>query len=255
VRFRYPLMIRDLVFTSIKGLLGSSSQVTEPIALGSFSSSIDFPKQSAEPTLFSGFHSSASSNVMPPRSLFEPPAPEFLPSLGFACFQIGDSFIVSRSEGCIIITDQSAAHERMIYEALKGTKQLASKVLENSIKVAVFDPIHFLENQALLEDFGLFVEAKGSNVIVKSIPLILFDCCIETLVKDLKSSFLEDLRASEAVRKVWSCHYASKKRLNLEEMNVVLRQLESTPNSDQNIHGRPCYIKLSKAQVEKWFEG
>lgn len=255
VRFRYPLMIRDLVFSSIKGLLGSSHQVAEPIALGSFSSSAEFSKSRA-PAAFGVFPSTSAKLS---RNLFEPPQQLLEPkdSLGSACFQIGDSFIVSRAEECIIIVDQSAAHERMIYESLKGKKYLESRSLNDFIEVAVSDPHNFSQNQALLESFGLCTAVKGSSVIVKSTPLILFNCCIQALISDLENSFLEtdDLTAPERIRKVWSCHYAMRKNLSLDEMNLVLRQLESTPNSDQYIHGKPCYVKLSKAQVEKWFEG
>lgn len=258
VRFRYPLMIRDLVYSSIKGLLCSSShlEVERPLVLSNFSlDGNDVPSSPAK-RLFE------SPPAAPPVILV--PEGQVSYPLGIACFQIGDSFILSRTEDSIIITDQHAAHERIVYESLKGEKPVESQILIDPVSVELLSDSaleSFLEYQDLLRSFGLYIEPASSRVIVKAIPLMLAGVCIERLITDLASGFLEAtgalaMEVAERVRKVWSCHHSirAKRKLNLEEMNLLLRQIESTPNSGQCIHGRPSYIKLSKAQMERWFE-
>ena len=122
---------------------------------------------------------------------------------------------------------------------------------------------YFKENQTLLKQFGLYIELIKENVVlVHSIPLLLLGSDISVLIRDLEDDFLASKETQslqdkiEYICKTWACHNSirANKVLNVDEMNQMLRLIESTSNAGQCNHGRPTYVKFTNTQIAKWFE-
>jgi DNA mismatch repair protein MutL len=188
--------------------------------------------------------------------------------LGAARAQVHDTFIIAETETSLVIVDQHAAHERLVYERLKEafangglSRQmlLIPEVVELDAKAA-----DRLAGAAVeLERLGLVVEAFGpSAVIVREMPALLGQRNIQGLLRDLADELAEgegSLVVSERLDHVLStmaCHGSVRagRRLNAEEMNALLRDMEETPFSGQCNHGRPTYVELKLADIEKLFQ-
>ena len=188
--------------------------------------------------------------------------------LGAARAQVHDTFIIAETETSLVIVDQHAAHERLVYERLKKafangglSRQmlLIPEVVELDAKAA-----DRLAGAAVeLERLGLVVEAFGpSAVIVREVPALLGQGNIQGLLRDLADELAEgegSLVVSERLDHVLStmaCHGSVRagRRLNAEEMNALLRDMEETPFSGQCNHGRPTYVELKLADIEKLFQ-
>lgn len=188
--------------------------------------------------------------------------------LGAARAQVHDTFIIAETETSLVIVDQHAAHERLVYERLKKafangglSRQmlLIPEVVELDAKAA-----DRLAGAAVeLERLGLVVEAFGpSAIIVREVPALLGQGNIQGLLRDLADELAEgegSLVVSERLDHVLStmaCHGSVRagRRLNAEEMNALLRDMEETPFSGQCNHGRPTYVELKLADIEKLFQ-
>ena len=189
--------------------------------------------------------------------------------LGAARAQLHENYIISQTEDGIIITDQHAAHERLVYERFKT--QLAGQGIEKQgllapviIKLedeAAYEAL--LENAPALGDLGLEIESFGLQAIaVQSVPAILSDRIDPTqLIKDLADEIAQHANANTLEEKInhllstMACHGSirSGRRMKPEEMNALLREMEQTPLAGQCNHGRPTYVQLSLADIEKLF--
>ncbi len=187
--------------------------------------------------------------------------------LGVAKAQIHETYIVAQSENGLVIVDQHAAHERIVYEKMK------SKISESFLQrqaLLVPEVIDLKESQIEslekrfdeLSDFGLIIEKFGVNaVLVRETPAILGVLDIKKMILDLVDeieSLGEAVSLKEKIEEVCatiSCHGSirSGRKLNLDEMNELLRQMESTPHSGQCNHGRPTYVEMKKNDIEKLF--
>ncbi len=187
--------------------------------------------------------------------------------LGAAVAQIHGTYIIAQTENGIIMVDQHAAHERLVYERFK--KQIADRTAERQpllipdvIELPKVDVSVLLEYADELDFFGLEIEAFGPTAIaVRATPAILGQMNCDTLLKDL----VEDLRSLkkgvslqtriEETLSTMACHGSIRagRKLSINEMNAILRQMEETPNSAQCNHGRPTYVELSRFEIEKLF--
>jgi len=189
--------------------------------------------------------------------------------LGSAIAQFHENYIVTQTDNGIVIVDQHAAHERLVYERMKSA-QAASGIARQILLVPEIvsmtqDQVSMIaEYQTALEQVGIVFEAFGGDaIIVREIPSILADRLnIQTLVKNLVDE-IEDLGTVDGVEQkinhllsTMACHGSvrSGRRMNTHEMNALLRQMEDTPMSGQCNHGRPTYISLSLDEVEKLFK-
>jgi DNA mismatch repair protein MutL len=188
--------------------------------------------------------------------------------LGAARAQVHDTFIIAETENSLVIVDQHAAHERLVYERLK--KAFANGGLSRQMllipEVVELDPeaAERLAGAAgELERLGLVVEAFGpSAVIVREVPALLGQGNLQGLMRDLADELAEgegSLVVSERLDHVLStmaCHGSVRagRRLNAAEMNGLLRDMEETPFSGQCNHGRPTYVELKLADIEKLFQ-
>ena len=202
------------------------------------------------------------------------PEREYLPEdtetvgpLGLAKAQFLDTYIISQSEDAIIITDQHAAHERIVMEKMKenlAKGKAASQMLliPEVVDLSLSDKTRLLEAAEELAKFGLAVEEFGpSAIIVRETPALLGDCDVKALITDLAEEMAEwgkEYVLSEKLHLVcatMACHGSVRagRRLNLDEMNRLLRDMEKTPHAGQCNHGRPTYIELKISDIDKLF--
>ncbi len=188
--------------------------------------------------------------------------------MGIARAQVHENYIVAQTSDGLVIVDQHAAHERLVYERMK--KQLA----ETGIKqqgLLVPEIVNLESNQAALllerkeelEQMGLTIDAFGEDaIVVRAVPALLGNKVnVQSLIIDLVDELItfEEIHSlKEKIEEVCStmaCHGSvrSGRRLNQEEMNTLLRQMEETPHSGQCNHGRPTYVKLHLSDIEKLF--
>lgn len=187
--------------------------------------------------------------------------------LGAARAQLHETYIVAQTADGLVIVDQHAAHERLVYEkmkaALEGGGVASQGLLLPEIVELTIDDVNRLEPR--LEEFaalGLVMERFGEDALmVRETPAMLGEVDIKGLVQALAddlSSIGESLALKERLEEVCSsmaCHGSirSGRRMTAEEMNALLRQMEATPHSGQCNHGRPTYVELKLADIERLF--
>jgi DNA mismatch repair protein MutL len=191
---------------------------------------------------------------------------EALP-LGAARGQVHENYIIAQTERGMVIVDQHAAHERLVYEKLK--KQMAENgvaaqalLIPEIVELSAGDCARLLEVAEELERFGLGIEAfGGSAVAVRETPAILGEVNAEAMLRDILDELDDDGESNlvqakiEAILSRVACHGSirSGRRMRAEEMNALLREMEATPHSGQCNHGRPTYVELKLSDIERLF--
>ncbi|MEO0809508.1 MAG: DNA mismatch repair endonuclease MutL [Pseudomonadota bacterium] len=187
--------------------------------------------------------------------------------LGAARAQIHATYIIAQSEDAVIIVDQHAAHERLVYQRIKAMLAADGVARQGLLipEIVTLDPddADLIEDAAAdLASLGLAIDRFGTDAVaVREVPALLGQVDAKGLVRDLASELRaqgsgEVLRARlEAVCSTMACHGSIRagRRLNAEEMNALLRDMEATPGSGQCNHGRPTYIELKLSDIEKLF--
>ena len=189
--------------------------------------------------------------------------------LGLAKAQFHNTYIIAQTEDSIVIVDQHAAHERITMERMKQSmaknERLPSQLLliPEVVELALAERENLLEYADTLASLGLIIEAFGSNaVLVRETPALLGDTDVQSLIKDLAAQISEWGSAYALTDKIHhicatiACHGSVRagRALNIEEMNRLLRDMERTEHSGQCNHGRPTYVKVRVADIEKLFE-
>ncbi|MEQ1696720.1 MAG: DNA mismatch repair endonuclease MutL [Hyphomicrobiaceae bacterium] len=187
--------------------------------------------------------------------------------LGAARAQLHETYIVAQTETSVIIVDQHAAHERLVYERMKQMLA-AGSVARQGLLIPVIVELDADEAAGLLEradewaELGLVIESfGGAAVAVREVPALLGDSDVSGLVRDLAASVACDGEARalrerlEAVCSTFACHGSVRagRRLTGPEMNALLREMEATPHSGQCNHGRPTYVELKLSDIERLF--
>jgi DNA mismatch repair protein MutL len=217
---------------------------------------------------FAELSESYSARVEPVEALDTPqeaPA-EGLP-LGAARAQVHENYIVAQTETGMVIVDQHAAHERLVYEKLK--RQMAENgvaaqalLIPEIIELSEGDCARILAVAAPLSNLGLTIEAFGGGAVaVRETPALLGEVNARAMVLDILDELDEDgdtmlVQAKlEAILSRVACHGSirSGRRMRAEEMNALLREMEATPHSGQCNHGRPTYVELKLADIERLF--
>ncbi|HCP19313.1 MAG TPA: DNA mismatch repair protein MutL, partial [Alphaproteobacteria bacterium] len=188
--------------------------------------------------------------------------------LGAAKAQLHKTYIVAETEDGMVIIDQHAAHERLVLERMKAQRQESGVVNSQALLIPeVIEPgaaavMVLLEHAPMLAELGLIIEAFGDGaILVREMPAILGQTNIKQLIIDMAEELLEhDSSHSledrmEHVLATLSCYGSVRagRPLNANEMNALLRDMEATPRSGQCNHGRPTFVTLSLADVEKLF--
>jgi DNA mismatch repair protein MutL len=297
VRFRFEAEIRGLIVGSIKNALAGAgfraSSTVSDFALQSFSvesgnNAMSFqPRPSFGSSGYSRGNLAEANNVnyyqpQTTNQIFQPQdsqpfarpvAPSFDDEqlknfpLGSARSQLHETYVVAQTNDGIVIVDQHAAHERLVYERMKNEYEQKGVKTQRLLIPEIIDigedkAIDLMAKAAELAKFGLVVGKFGNSAVeVKEIPEILCKENIRKLIEDISSDiseYGEELSLKDRIEHVletMACHGSvrSGRILNIEEMNALLREMEATPYSGQCNHGRPTYIKLKLNDIEKLF--
>lgn len=187
--------------------------------------------------------------------------------LGAARAQVHATYIIAQTRDGLVVVDQHAAHERLVYERMKAQLDAGGVARQALLlpEVVELDPAEAERVAARageLEALGLVVESFGPGaVLVREIPALLGETDAAGLVRDIADDLAETgqaLSLRERLQEVCStmaCHGSVRagRRLTAPEMNALLREMEATPNSGQCNHGRPTWVELKLADIERLF--
>jgi DNA mismatch repair protein MutL len=196
------------------------------------------------------------------------PAPDLLDRpLGAARAQVHDTYIVAQTRDGLVIVDQHAAHERLVYERMKAAidqKGIARQILliPEIVELDGADVERLIGRADELMRFGLVIEPFGPGAIaIRETPSMLGEIDAAALARDLAEHLAEWDEALPLERRLMhvaatmACYGSVRagRRLKPEEMNALLREMEATPNSGQCNHGRPTYVELKLTDIERLF--
>jgi DNA mismatch repair protein MutL len=288
LRFRDPNGIRSLIIGALRDTLGAAGHRATSSLSQSALQRMAAPESSA-PSSYARFHAHSAGRTafgfaetaQAPFTGFAEPSADTrgaaqddtqgtLYPLGAARAQINDTFIIAETDDALVIVDQHAAHERLVYERLKRafanggiSRQLL--LIPEVVELDGEAASHLCAAAIELERLGLVVEAFGaSSVLVREVPALLGTCNVKGLLADLADALAEAETEDETrllakrldhVLSTMACHGSVRagRRLNPEEMNALLRDMEQTPFTGQCNHGRPTYIELKLVDIEKLF--
>ncbi len=195
-----------------------------------------------------------------------PEEDQFFP-LGAARCQLHETYIVAQSNNGIVIVDQHAAHERLVEERIKrdliqGSLKSQGLLIPEIVDLTVEDCDRLLSRKEEFKELGLIIDRFGpSSLVVRETPALLGTINLAGLMQDLAddlSSYDETLTLKDKINNVsatMACHSSIRagRRLNPDEMNSLLREMEETPYSGQCSHGRPTYIEIKLRDIERLF--
>lgn len=277
VRFRDSGLIRGTIVSALKQTLAGASHKTATTV--SYQAVQAFrPEPIRQPSL-TGFVPSRPSygSAQQPMPRLEEPPPSPLaiidpqestldvPPLGFAKAQLHGTYIVSQTEEGMVIVDQHAAHERLVYERLKAEMGHVKRqpLLIPEVMELNEDDLHLLKDiQEDLLALGVVIEPFGEKaLLVREIPALLGEVNLPGLLQDVADELKElgsPLSLKERLAEILStsaCHNSVRagRKLTIEEMDALLRQMEQTAHSGQCNHGRPTYVEMKRADMEKLF--
>ena len=285
VRFRDSGLVRGLIVASLKHALaeaGHRASTTVALgALGSFRPGLapSAPTYSPAPSYGArGLAEAAAAYQAPLAGLGTAPAAVVaseappVPAndawpLGAARAQIHETYIVAQTADGIVIVDQHAAHERLVYEKMK--EQIAAGGIARQAllvpEIVELDETavgRLSARSAEFTELGLVLEPFGPGAVaVREVPALLGEVDVQGLVRDLADE-LEEFGTALSLKErladvcgTLACHGSVRagRRLTADEMNALLRQMEATPHSGQCNHGRPTYVELKLADIERLF--
>ena len=280
VRFRDPGLVRGLIVGAIRQAVAAAAttpnrRLGESMA-SAFRGALRPAADWRRPSAGSGNGAGGFAETQSPFAPLDQPsveaaeiAPEAVVTehpLGAARAQVHENYVVAQTQDGLVIVDQHAAHERLVYEGLKAGLQagVASQMLliPEIVELPQEDAARLGEHAAEFMRLGLALERFGPNAVaVRATPAMLGEVDCRGLLRDLA----DDLAAwkgngallgrLEKIASSMACHGSvrSGRRLKVEEMNALLRAMEATPNSGQCNHGRPTFIELKLADIERLF--
>jgi DNA mismatch repair protein MutL len=279
VRFREPGLVRGLVIGALKHTLAEAGWRTSTslggAALDAFRANVGpaGPPPAGLAEAAARYQAPAADQAglalgAPSARHEQPDEPLDHYPLGAARAQVHDSYIIAQTADGLLLVDQHAAHERLVYERMKA--QLADGgvarqglLLPEVVELGPADVDLLIGRRAELEELGLVLEPFGAGaVLVREVPALLGTVDVIRLVQDLAEDLAEIGRAQslqgalERICASLACHGSVRagRRLSLAEMNALLRAMEATPHSGQCNHGRPTYVALSRADIERLFQ-
>ncbi len=278
VRFRDPGTVRGLIVSGLRHALAEAghraSSTVADATLGAMTPQHTTPRvyQMDRPSFSARsmtFQAQAPGFGEAPSARFEPMVedePDHLP-LGAARAQVHENYIIAQTEKGIVIVDQHAAHERLVYEKLKA--QMAENgvaaqalLIPEVVELSANEAAHLLEIADDLSKLGLTIEPFGGGAIaVRETPAILGEVNATAMIRDILDELADQGDSAsvqariEAILSRVACHGSirSGRRMQAAEMNALLREMEATPLSGQCNHGRPTYVELKLADIERLF--
>jgi DNA mismatch repair protein MutL len=272
LRFASPDAVRALVIGGLQRALAAPAGNAAPVVTPFFQSARNPARAYATPPP-SGFAEPRLAFAAAPAARLLPqaePTPDH--PLGAPLAQIMDTYILSLAEdGCLVLVDQHAAHERLTHEALRdqlsqGSVRSQALLLPVVVDLSRAEATALLTHAPTLERLGLELEAFGPGaVLLRAIPAVLLggrnppDAA--ALLHDLAEEFVESDAATaldsllDAAIARLACHGSIRagRRLAPAEMDALLRQMEATPRAATCSHGRPTFLKLSRSELERLF--
>ena len=284
VRFRDPGLVRGLIVSGLRHALAEAGHrasttvanatlgAMRPEPQGARVYQMDRPSFAAKQTSYAA--QAPGFSEMPETysaRVFEEPedAPEEPADtpLGAARAQVHENYIIAQTESGIVIVDQHAAHERLVYEKLKT--QMAENavpaqalLIPDVVEMSEGDAARLMDVADDLARMGLTVEPFGAGaVVVRETPAILGEVNTKALLNDILDELADTGEARalqdriEAILSRVACHGSirSGRQMRAEEMNALLREMEATPYSGQCNHGRPTYVELKLSDIERLF--
>jgi len=287
VRFREQRLVHDFLFRTLHEALAQTRAglgtlpATEPAPMAGYSyaspTPLAWPSPSSQSRLSLGTREApladyaALLGASPSIASAPAPLPETAegeaPPLGFAIAQLKNIFVLAENAHGMVLVDMHAAHERITYEKLKAgrvTSNLRSQVLlvPLSIAVSAKEAAAAEEHAEALAEWGLELSRSGpATVVVRRIPALLEGADVGQLSRDVLSELAQhgsSRRLQELENELLStmaCHGSVRagRRLTIPEMNALLREMEATERSGQCNHGRPTWVQLSLAELDKLF--
>lgn len=291
VRFRQSRQVHDFLFRAIhKSLSEVISSDTSSHELHHFSNNADTQQTGGATTSLPGFPAQQPSQSSMPFAVaeqrrayaeFAPAAPALnitdtslpgadaqdMPPLGFARAQLHGIYILAENAQGMVLVDMHAAHERITYERLKMAREgegIKSQPLLVPMTISVSSKeAQVVEDQVeLFNELGFEIDRIAEESIkLRQLPVILSNSDVETLLRDVLADLLthgSSTRVVQAINEILStmaCHGSirANRKLTIEEMNALLRDMEITERSGQCNHGRPTWIQLSIAELDKLF--
>jgi DNA mismatch repair protein MutL len=276
VRFRDGRLVHDFVYKTLHEALagtraGSALSQEPALAIGepvaSYGAWQQAPQRAmnlpvaAAMTGYASLYGSVNSAPMPAVNEAE------APPLGFALAQLHGVFILAENEFGLVLVDMHAAHERITYERLKAAQdgegiRTQPLLVPHSLAVSEREADACEQYNEALWTMGFDLRRAGPQAIsVRAVPALLADVDADAIVRDVLADLREhgDSRLIEQARNellsTLACHTSvrANRRLTLPEMNALLREMESTERSGQCNHGRPTWVQLSKAELDKLF--
>ena len=275
VRFREPAAARGIIVSALRhALAGAGHRASTTVASETLQAFRPEPRihqmdRASQPALTRAYQFQAPGFSEAPSARYEPPIAaeaEALP-LGAARAQVHENYIIAQTAHGMVIVDQHAAHERLVYERLKAQRDDAgiaaqALLIPEIVDLSPLDAARILDLADDLAALGLGIEAFGGSAIaVREVPAILGQVNATALIRDILDD-LADLGDStrlqariDAVLSRMACHGSvrSGRQMRAEEMNALLREMEATPLSGQCNHGRPTYVELKLADIERLF--
>jgi DNA mismatch repair protein MutL len=291
VRFRDGGLVRGLIVRALKEALAREGQRTATTGGGATIAAFrpreaprgayDWRRAPARPPAFAPQRSAPFGFAEAAQAAFDVGAPsvdaradsvETLPEwldrpLGAARAQVHETYVVAQTREGLVIVDQHAAHERIVYERMKAalaTAGVARQILliPEIVELDEADAARLIARADELARFGLALESFGPGAVaVRETPSMLGEVNVQGLVRDLAEHMAEwdDSLPLERrllhVSATMACHGSVRagRRLKPEEMNALLREMEAVPNSGQCNHGRPTYVELKLSDIERLF--
>jgi DNA mismatch repair protein MutL len=300
VRFRDPALVRGLIVNGLRHSLAAAghraSTTVAQAALGGFRPQASpfppprtsgggfsawnaggWPAAAAAVQSIPGLSEVSARAELAPEPAYAPgvaeapaTAPVFDPvdyPLGAARAQVHETYIVAQTRDGVVIVDQHAAHERLVYERMKsemaeGGVARQALLLPEVVDLDPAEAERVIARAEELSALGLVIESFGPGaVLVREVPALLGETDAAGLIRDIADDLAENGQALalkerlEEVCSTMACHGSVRagRRLTAPEMNALLRQMEATPHSGQCNHGRPTYVELKLADIERLF--
>jgi len=289
VRFRDPGLVRGLIVGGLKhALAGAGHRASTTVAAAALGVMRPYPAPPGPGTAWAPRYAprSPGPGLSEPAAAFQAPFDVGLPPdarseraadesgpdstaypLGAARAQLHDTYVLAQTANGVVLVDQHAAHERLVYERMKAA--LAAEgvprqglLIPEVVELEETAAQRLVDRQDELSQLGLALEGFGPGaVVVRETPALLGEVDTAALVRDLADEIAalgdaHGLRERlEEVCATMACHGSVRagRRLTVAEMNALLREMEATPHSGQCNHGRPTYVELKLADIERLF--
>jgi DNA mismatch repair protein MutL len=276
VRFRDAGLVRGLIVGSIRQALADAN-ARNPANVAASTVASFRPEAPATPSAFRSQRPSGFAETQATFEAFAPPAgagvsappePEQVDApLGAPRTQVHENYIISQTRDGVVIIDQHAAHERLVYEKMKAQRAAEGIARQPLLVPEVVDldeasAARLLDRSQDLEAAGLVIDGFGpASIAVREVPSLIAGGNIAKLIKDLADDIAALDTATGVQERIdhvlatMACHGSvrSGRRLKPEEMNALLREMEATPHSGQCNHGRPTWVELKLSDIERLF--